>query len=322
MYTKILGTGSYLPPQVRSNADLERMVETSDEWIRERTGIRERRIAGATESVTTMGHEAALKALEAAGISAEQLDMIICGTTSADNAYPSSACEIQALLGAHGCPAFDVAAACSGFMFALSIADQFIKSGQCKHILVIGADALSRHCDPDDRTTLILFGDAAGAAIVGASEEPGVLSTHIHSDGRFGDLLKTRVPKRNKDVQLEADQADYLIMKGNEVFKQAVTRLAEVVEQALEHNGMAKSDIDWLVPHNANFRILKATAKKLGLPMEQVVMTLEEHGNTSAASVPVALDMAIRDGRIQRGQTLLLEAFGAGFAWGAAVVKY
>ncbi|MBW3138496.1 beta-ketoacyl-ACP synthase III [Ferrimonas balearica] len=322
MYTKILGTGSYLPPQVRTNADLERMVDTSDEWIRERTGIRERRIAGATESVTTMGHEAALKALEAAGVAADELDMIIVGTTSADNAYPSSACEIQSLLGSNGCPAFDVAAACSGFMFALSVADQFIKTGQCKKVLVIGADALSRHCDPDDRTTLILFGDAAGAAVVGASEEPGVLSTHIHSDGRFGDLLKTRVPKRNKDVQLEAEQGDYLIMKGNEVFKQAVTRLAQVVEQALEHNGMAKSDIDWLVPHNANFRILKATAKKLGLPMERVVMTLEEHGNTSAASVPVALDMAIRDGRIQRGQTLLLEAFGAGFAWGAAVVKY
>ncbi|ADN75599.1 3-oxoacyl-(acyl-carrier-protein) synthase III [Ferrimonas balearica DSM 9799] len=322
MYTKILGTGSYLPPQVRTNADLERMVDTSDEWIRERTGIRERRIAGATESVTTMGHEAALKALEAAGVAADELDMIIVGTTSADNAYPSSACEIQSLLGSNGCPAFDVAAACSGFMFALSVADQFIKTGQCKKVLVIGADALSRHCDPDDRTTLILFGDAAGAAVVGASEEPGVLSTHIHSDGRFGDLLKTRVPKRNKDVQLEAEQGDYLIMKGNEVFKQAVTRLAQVVEQALEHNGMAKSDIDWLVPHNANFRILKATAKKLALPMERVVMTLEEHGNTSAASVPVALDMAIRDGRIQRGQTLLLEAFGAGFAWGAAVVKY
>ncbi|GAA4879693.1 beta-ketoacyl-ACP synthase III [Ferrimonas pelagia] len=320
MHTKILGTGSFLPAQVRTNADLERMVDTSDEWILERTGIRERRIAGADESVSTMGHQAALKALEAAGVDASELDMIICGTTSADNAFPSAACDIQALLGSVGCPAFDVSAACSGFIFALSVADQFIKTGQCRKILVIGADALSRQCDPEDRTTIILFGDGAGAAVVGASDEPGILSTHIHSDGRQGELLKTPHASRSKDP-VQSDN-DYLIMKGNEVFRQAVTRLSQVVVESLEANNMQKSDIDWLVPHNANFRILKATAKKLSMSMDQVVVTLEKHGNTSAASVPIALDMAVRDGRIQRGQTLLLEAFGAGFAWGAAVVKY
>ncbi len=320
MHTKILGTGSYLPAQIRTNADLERMVDTSDEWILERTGIRERRIATEGETVVTMGHQAALRALEAAAVAPGDLDMVICGTTSAENTFPAAACEIQALLGAGDCPAFDLSAACSGFLFALSVADQFIKSGQCRRILVLGADALTTQCDPDDRSTIILFGDGAGAVVVGASDEPGILSTHIHSDGRHADLLKTAQPSRSKAASPRQD--DYLVMKGNEVFRHAVTRLSSVVEQALEANQMAKSDIDWLVPHNANYRILKATAKKLGLPMDQVVLTLEHHGNTSAASVPIALDIAVRDGRIQRGQTLLLEAFGAGFAWGAALVKY
>ncbi|SHH22318.1 beta-ketoacyl-ACP synthase III [Ferrimonas marina] len=320
MHTKILGTGSYLPAQVRTNADLERMVDTSDEWILERTGIRERRIAANGETVATMGYQASLKAIEAAGIDASEIDMIVCGTTSAENAFPAAACEIQASLGLTGCPAFDVSAACSGFLFALSVADQFVKSGQCRKVLVIGADALSSQCDPDDRTTIILFGDGAGAAVVGASEAPGILSTHIHSDGSQAELLKTANPSRSKAAQQRQD--DYLVMKGNEVFRHAVTRLAQVVEEALDANQMVKSDIDWLVPHNANYRILKATAKKLSLSMDQVVLTLEHHGNTSAASVPIALDMAVRDGRIQRGQTLLLEAFGAGFAWGAAVIKY
>ncbi|QIZ76049.1 beta-ketoacyl-ACP synthase III [Ferrimonas lipolytica] len=321
MYTKILGTGSYLPSQVRSNADLEQMVDTTDDWIVERTGIRERRIASAGENVSTMSYQAALKAIEAAGIDASEIDLIINGTCSAPNAFPSSACEVQAMLGIQGGAAFDVAAACSGFIYALSIADQFIKTGAVKKALVIGSDILSEVCDPEDRSTIILFGDGAGAVVVGASEEPGILSTHIHADGQHGSLLCAGRPTRSKDPKVTGAE-DYMQMKGNEVFRHAVSRLAQVCQQALEHNNMDKSELDWLVPHNANYRILKATAKKLGMSMDQVVLTLENHGNTSAASVPIALDMAVRDGRIQRGHTLMLEAFGGGFAWGAAVVKY
>ncbi|TKB58463.1 beta-ketoacyl-ACP synthase III [Ferrimonas aestuarii] len=321
MHTKILGTGSYLPTQIRTNADLEKMVDTSDEWILERTGIRERRIATGDETVSTMSHRAAEKALEAAGLTADDLDMIIVGTCSAPNSFPSAACEVQHLLGATDIPAFDVAAACSGFIYALSIADNFIKAGTCNNILVVGADVLADMCDPDDRTTVILFGDGAGAAVVGRSEQPGVLSTHIKADGKHGPLLKVKAPKRSKQEHITSSE-EYMFMKGNDVFKHAVTRLAQVVDETLEHNNMDRSEIDWLVPHNANYRILKATAKKLGMGMDQVVLTLEHHGNTSAASVPIALDVAVRDGRIQRGQVLLLEAFGAGFAWGSALIKY
>ncbi|WP_028118071.1 beta-ketoacyl-ACP synthase III [Ferrimonas senticii] len=322
MYTKILGTGSFLPAQVRSNADLEKMVDTSDDWILERTGIRERRIAAANENVTTMSVEAAKRAIEAAGIDVNEIDLIVSGTCSAPNAFPSSACEVQAALGiTNGCPAMDVAAACSGFIYALDIADKFIRTGSAKKALVIGADILSEVCDPEDRSTIILFGDGAGAVVVGASEEPGILSTHIHGDGRHGALLRAGRPTRSKEPTVSGAE-DYMFMEGNAVFKHAVTRLAQVCEQALEHNGMEKSELDWLVPHNANFRILQATAKKLGMSMDQVVVTLDQHGNTSSASVPIALDMAVRDGRIQRGHNLMLEAFGAGFVWGAAVIKY
>ncbi|MGB0893452.1 MAG: beta-ketoacyl-ACP synthase III [Parashewanella sp.] len=325
MHTKILGTGSYLPVQVRSNQDLEQMVETSDQWIVERTGISERRIAAMDESVSSMGYQAALNALEMAGLEAEDLDMIICGTTSGENAFPASACEIQAMLGLNTIPAFDVAAACSGFIYSLSIADQFIKGGVHKKILVIGADVLSRFCEPDDRSTIILFGDGAGAAIVGASDEPGIISTHIYADGRQGDLLKCAFPLRPHESAkaLETEKAlSYMTMKGNDVFKVAVTKLSHVVQETLRLNNIEKSDIDWLVPHQANFRIINATAKKLGMSLDKVVLTLAKHGNTSAASVPIALDEAVRDGRIQRGQTLLLEAFGAGFAWGSALVRF
>ncbi|TKB48996.1 ketoacyl-ACP synthase III [Ferrimonas sediminicola] len=321
MHTKILGTGSYLPTQIRTNADLEKMVDTSDEWILERTGIRSRHIASGDETVSTMSHRAAVKALEMAGIDASELDMIVCGTCSAPNSFPSAACEVQQMLGISGIPAFDVAAACSGFIYALAVADQFVKSGACNKVLVIGADALADMCDPDDRTTIILFGDGAGAAVVGASEEPGVLSTHIHADGRQGPLLKAVAPARSKTPRATPSE-EYMFMKGNEVFKHAVTRLAEVVEETLAANQMERDEIDWLVPHNANYRILKATAKKLNMGMDQVVLTLAEHGNTSAASVPIALDVAVRDGRIQRGQVLLLEAFGAGFAWGSALIRF
>jgi len=317
MFSKILGTGSYLPSQVRTNADLEKMVDTNDEWIITRTGIKERRIAGKDETVATMGYHAAVNAIEMAGIDKNDIDMIILATTSSSHTFPSSACQVQAQLGIKGGPAFDIAAACSGFMFGLSIADQYIKSGMCKNVLVIGSDALTRACDPTDRSTIIIFGDGAGAVVVGASEEPGILSTHIYSDGEHGPLLSLPVPKNGAESE---DQ--WLYMAGNEVFKVAVTQLSKLVKDTLAANNMDKSELDWLVPHQANHRIITATAKKLSLPMEQVVVTLDRHGNTSAASVPSALDEAVRDGRIKRGQTILLEAFGGGFTWGSALVRF
>lgn len=319
MNSKILGTGSYLPAAVRTNADLEQMVETSNDWIVERTGIRERRIAGAEETVATMSYGAALRALEAAGIDAQQLDMIVLATTSGDNAFPAAACEVQAMLEVPGIPAFDLAAACAGFSYALSVADQFIRNGQASHILVIGADALSRMCEPGDRSTIILFGDGAGAVVLGASEEPGILSTHLHADGRYGELLK--LPQRQRGVS-GSEMDAYMSMKGNEVFKVAVSRLSEIVTQTLAANGIDKSELDWLVPHQANYRIINATARKLNMSLDRVILTLDKHGNTSAASVPIALDEGVRDGRIQRGHLVLLEAFGGGFAWGSALVRF
>ncbi len=319
MYSRIIGTGSYFPEQIRTNADLEKLVDTSDSWIRERTGITARHIANKHETVAMMGAKAAEKAIAMAGITPSDLDMIIMGTTSNSVALPSAACLTQQYLNIPNIPAFDVAAACSGFIYGLSIADQYIKSGMCKRILIIGADVLSQLCDPKDRTTSILFGDAAGACILEASEEAGILSTHLHADGNFQPLLGCDAPIRGD--ALSVDKA-YMYMSGNEVFKIAVTKLSEIVNTTLKHNNMEKSEIDWLVPHQANLRIIAATAKKLSLPMERVVVTLDKHGNTSAATIPTALDIAIRDGRIQRGQTLLLEAFGSGFTWGSALIKY
>ncbi|CAM3652395.1 3-oxoacyl-[acyl-carrier-protein] synthase 3 protein 1 [Vibrio aerogenes CECT 7868] len=316
MYSKILGTGSYLPSHVRTNADLEKMVETSDEWIVTRTGIKERRIAAEDETVADMAYIAAENAIEMSGISKDDIDMIIVATTSSRHTFPSSACEVQDKLNIKGCPAFDIAAACSGFMYALSVADQHIKSGMCKNVLVIGSDALSKACEPTDRSTVIIFGDGAGAVVLGRSEEPGILSTHIYADGEYGPLLTLEVPQNG------GDSDKWLHMAGNEVFKVAVTQLARLVKDTLAANNMDKSQLDWLIPHQANLRIISATAKRLSLPMEQVVVTLDKHGNTSAASVPSALDEAVRDGRIQRGQTLLLEAFGGGFTWGSALVVY
>ncbi|NCT48347.1 MAG: ketoacyl-ACP synthase III [Paraglaciecola sp.] len=319
MNSRIIGTGSYYPSEVRTNADLATMVDTSDEWITDRTGIKERRIIGANETAATMGVEASKKAIEAAGIDAKTIDMIVCATTSGRYALPSTACEIQKALDLDGIPAFDVAAACAGYCYALSVADQYIKSGMAKRILVIGTDCLSRLIDPKDRTMVILFGDAAGATIIEASEEPGILSTHIHAAGSYGDLLYVGNPERGNELSVHQNWG---VMKGNEVFKVAVNKLSEVVEQTLAANQLKKSDLDWLVPHQANFRIIKATAKKLEMSLDQVVITLEKYGNTSAATVPTALDAAIRDGRIKRGQTLLLEAFGGGFAWASALVRY
>ncbi|MBG3079095.1 ketoacyl-ACP synthase III [Proteus mirabilis] len=317
MYTKILGTGSYLPVQVRTNADLEKMVETSDEWIVTRTGINERRIATEEETVAVMGAGAAEKALEMSGIDKQDIGLIVVATTSGSHAFPSAACQIQNALGINDCIAFDVAAACSGFVYALSIADQFIKAGSVKHALVIGADRLSHALDPNDRGTIILFGDAAGAAVVGASEDEGIISTHLHSDGRFGDLLA--LPYQRKENE---DLPAYVTMAGNEVFKVAVRELAHIVDETLEANNIDKSELDWLVPHQANLRIISATAKKLDMTMDKVVVTLDRHGNTSAASVPTALDEAVRDNRIQRGQLILLEAFGGGFTWGSALIRF
>ncbi|MEP4889620.1 MAG: beta-ketoacyl-ACP synthase III [Aliiglaciecola sp.] len=319
MYSRIIGTGSYYPAEVRSNADLELMVDTTDEWITDRTGIKERRIIGADETAATMGYEASLKAIEAAGIDKNSIDMIVCATTSGRYALPSTACEIQKALGIDGIPAFDIAAACAGYCYALSVADQYIKSGMVKRILVLGTDCLSRMINPEDRSMVILFGDAAGATILEASEEPGILSTHINAAGSYGDLLQIGHVQHGNEQSVHENWGS---MKGNEVFKVAVTKLSEVVELTLKANNMQKSDLDWLVPHQANFRIIKATAKKLEMSLDQVVLTLEDYGNTSAATVPTALDKAIRDGRIKRGQNLLLEAFGGGFAWAAALVKY
>lgn len=319
MYSRIIGTGSYFPSQVRTNADLETMVETTDEWIIERTGIKERRIIADNETVATMGAQAALKAIEAAGIDKNSIDMIVMATTSAARALPSAACEVQRELDIPGIPAFDVAAACAGFCYALSIADQYVKSGMAKRVLVIGADCLSRLMSPEDRSMVILFGDAAGAVILEASEQPGILSTHIHADGKYSELLYVDNPIRGDEASVHNSWG---AMKGNEVFKVAVTRLSEVVEQTLSANQMDKSQIDWLVPHQANLRIISAVARKLDMSMEQVVINLDRYGNTSAATVPTALDEAVRDGRIQRGQTILLEAFGSGFAWASALIRY
>lgn len=317
MFTKIIGTGSYLPSQVRTNADLEKMVETSDEWIVTRTGIRERRIAAPDETVATMGSQAAQRALEMVGIDASDVGLIIVATTSSSHAFPSSACMIQQMLDIKDCAAFDLAAACAGFTYALSVADQYIKNGAVKHALVIGADVLARTLDPNDRGTIILFGDGAGAVVLGQSEEQGIISTHLHADGRYAQLLT--LPYQDRAQQ---DQPAYLTMAGNEVFKVAVTELAHIVDETLQANNLDREMLDWLVPHQANLRIISATAKKLGMTMDKVVVTLDRHGNTSAASVPGALDEAVRDGRIKRGQLILLEAFGGGFTWGSALVRF
>ncbi|MEI6897938.1 MAG: beta-ketoacyl-ACP synthase III [Psychromonas sp.] len=318
MNSKIIGTGSYLPLTVRSNVDLEQMVETTDEWITTRTGIKERRIANADETIAFMGKEAGLNALQAANLTAQDLDLIIVATTSNHNAFPSAACEVQNLLGIYDIPAFDISAACAGFAYALSVADNFIKAGGAKNILVIGADALAGTCDPTDRGTIILFGDGAGAVIVTASVDEGIISTHINADGRFGELLK--LPNVQRGNAGNVNDA-YLSMAGNEVFKVAVKKLSQIVVDTLSANNIQKDQLDWLVPHQANKRIITATAKKLGMSMDKVILTLEGHGNTSAASVPLAFDEGVRSGKIKPGHLVLLEAFGGGFTWGSALVR-
>ena len=321
IYSRIAGTGSYLPEKVLTNQDLEKMVDTSDEWIQSRTGIRERHIAAEGETTSDLGYHAAVRALEAAGIDASQLDMIVVGTTTPDLIFPSTACLIQAKLGASGCPAFDVNAACSGFVFALSVADKFIRSGDARHVLVIGAETLTRIVDWTERTTCVLFGDGAGAVVLKADEDTGILSTHLHSDGSKKELLWNPVGVSAGFGEGE-NARGAILMQGNDVFKYAVKALDSVVDETLEANALTKDDLDWLIPHQANLRIIEATAKRLEMSMDQVVVTVDKHGNTSSASVPMALDHAVRSGRVERGQLLLLEAFGGGFTWGSALLRY
>ena len=316
MNSRILSTGSYLPSYIRTNAELEKMVDTSDEWIVTRSGIRERRIAAADETVATMGFEAAKNAIEAAQINPQDIELIIVATTSHSQAYPSAACQVQGLLNIDDAISFDLAAACTGFIYALSVADQFIRAGKVKKALVIGSDLNSRKLDETDRSTVVLFGDGAGAVILEASEQEGIISTHLHASADKNNALVLAQPERG------IEKSGYIEMQGNETFKLAVRELSNVVEETLLANNLDKKDLDWLVPHQANLRIITATAKKLEMDMSQVVVTLDKYANNSAATVPVALDEAVRDGRIQRGQLLLLEAFGGGWTWGSALVRF
>ncbi len=324
VYARIRGTGSYLPERVMTNRELEALVDTSDEWIRERTGICQRHIAAPGETCGDLSTAAARCALDAAGIPAESIDLVILATSTPDQVFPSTACLIQQRLGIPGGSiAFDVAAACSGFVYALDIANRFVKTGGARRALVIGAETFSRILNWEDRSTCVLFGDGAGAVVLERSESAGVLSTHLHADGRQEPLLN--VPwgvAKGYDTVFDDPAAGKVTMRGNEVFKVAVRTLGAVVDETLAANGLGRGDIDWLVPHQANIRIMAATARKLGMPMERVVVTVDRHGNTSAASIPLALDVAVRDGRIQPGQVLLLEAFGAGFTWGSALIRY
>ncbi|MBD3654271.1 beta-ketoacyl-ACP synthase III [Kangiella sp.] len=318
-YSKILGMGSYLPEKVLTNADLEKMVDTTDAWITERTGIKKRHIAADDQSASDLGVEAAKKAIENSGIEATDIDMIIVGTATPDKMFPSVACYIGHALGIGGVPAFDITTACPGFVYGLSIADQFIKTGHRKNVLVVGTEVLSRLVNWDDRSTCVIFGDGAGAAVVTSSEEPGILSTHIHADGGYGDLLYCNNGLRGQLGEFPEPQ---IVMRGNEVFKVAVKTLSQIVDETLEANNMQKEDIDWLIPHQANIRIIQATAKKLGASMDKVVVAVDRHGNTSSASIPLAMCEAIEDGRIKRGDVCLLESFGGGFTWGSALIKY
>lgn len=325
-YTVISGTGSYLPEKVVTNADLEKIVDTTDEWIVTRSGIKERRMAAPEQATSDLATEAARKALEMAEVKAEELDLIIVATLSPDHFFPSTAGLVQRNLGAARAAAFDLEAACTGFIYALAIGDAFIRNGTYRNVLVIGAEVLTKFIDWEDRSTCVLFGDGAGAAVLqpDQSGQRGILSTHLHCDGRHAELLYvpagvSRMPTTHEVLDKKLNTVK---MQGNDVFKVAVTKLAEVVEEVLEKNGLSEEDIDFLVPHQANLRIIQATARKLKLPMEKVVVTVDRHGNTSAASVPLALDEIVRSGKIRSGDRVLLEAFGGGLTWGAALVRW
>jgi len=316
IFSKIIGVGSYLPKNLLTNKDLEKSLDTTDEWIISRTGIKERHIVGPNEHTTDLAFEAARNAINNASINAKEIDLIIVATTTPDKIFPSTACNVQTKLGIKNCPAFDVQAVCSGFIYALSIADKFIKTNSAKNILVIGADSMSKITDYTDRSNAILWGDGAGAVVLSASNEQGILSTHIHADGQHEELL--HVPKTNVGNKIQQT----IEMKGSQVFKIAVNTLDKIVDEALIANQLKKEDIDWLVPHQANIRILEATAKKLEMSMDKVIVTIDRHGNTSAASIPLALDDGIKSGKIKSGHLLLMEAFGGGFTWGSALIRY
>lgn len=318
MFSRIIGTGSYLPEKVLTNRDLESTVDTSDDWIVTRTGIRQRHIAADDQLASDLGFEAARRAIAAAGISSEDLGLIIVATTTADMIFPSTACILQAKLGVHTAPAFDVQAVCSGFVYALSTADLFIRSGQCRYALVVGAEVYSRILDWSDRSTCVLFGDGAGAVVLAAGDTPGLIASRLHADGSYSGILSVPGQICHGGVRGKP----FVTMEGNAVFKFAVKVLSEVVEEVLQAGNLDKSAIDWLIPHQANLRIIEATARRLGLPMERVVVTVERHANTSAASIPLALDEAVRDGRIRPGQHVVLEAVGGGFAWGACLLNW
>ena len=307
MYSKIIGTGGYLPNKILTNKDLESIVDTTDEWIVERTGIKQRHIAEEKETTSSMAIEASVDAIKSANIKQEDIDLIIVATTTPDQIFPSTACIVQNKLNIIA-PAFDVQAACTGFIYALSVADNYIRTGMSKNVLVIGSEKYSNILDWSDRSTCVLFGDGAGAVVLSAQESEGIISSHIHADGQYKDLLSV--------------EDNCIKMKGNEVFKVAVNTLSKLVDETLSKNNMDKTSIDWLVPHQANLRIIKAAAKKLSMSIDQVVVTVDNHANTSAASIPLALNEAVKDGRIQRDQVILLEAFGSGFTWGSVLLRY
>jgi 3-oxoacyl-[acyl-carrier-protein] synthase-3 len=317
IYSRIAGTGSYLPKKIITNQDLEKMVDTTDEWIRTRTGIERRHIAADGETTVDLAEHAARRALKAAGVAPEAVDFIAFGTTTPDLIFPNCGTLLQKRLGCRGVPAFSLETACAGFMYALSIADKYVRCGEARRALVIGAETLSRITDWTDRGTAVLFADGAGAVVLEPADTPGVLSTHLHSDGEYHNLLYC-----GSGVSKGFEPKVAISMAGSEVFKVAVTKLGQVVDETLAANGLERAALDWLVPHQANIRIIQATARKLEMPMERVIVTVQDHGNTSAASVPLALDVAVRDGRIRRGELLLLEAFGGGFTWGSALVRY
>lgn len=318
MYSRVIGTGSYLPEKILTNRDLEKMVDTSDEWIRSRTGIAQRHIATDDQMASDLALNASREAMKAAKVDAGEIDLIIVATTTPDVIFPSTACILQDKLGVKDCAAFDVQAVCSGFIYALATADMFIRAGKYRTALVVGAEVYSRILDWSDRSTCVLFGDGAGAVVLTRSDCPGIISSHLHADGSYKDILTAPGSFSRGRIQ----GSPFVMMEGNAVFKFAIKVLEDVVREALAENNLEVSDIDWLIPHQANIRIIISTAKKLGLPMEKVVATLDKHGNTSAASIPLALDVAVRDGRIQSGQHVLLEGVGGGFTWGAVLISW
>jgi 3-oxoacyl-[acyl-carrier-protein] synthase III len=318
MYSRIIGTGSYLPERVLTNQDLEKMVDTSDDWIRTRTGITQRHIAREDQSASDLAMLASLNAMAAAGVTSKDIDLIIVATTTPDMVFPSTACILQDKLGVENCPAFDVQAVCSGFVYALATADMFVSSGKCRNALVVGSEIYSRILDWNDRSTCVLFGDGAGAVVLSQSNEPGILSSHLHASGTYRDVLS--VPGSISGGTIRGNP--YINMDGGAVFKFAVKVLEDVVHEAVAKNQLQTSDIDWLIPHQANIRIIRSTAQKLGISLDKVVITVDKHGNTSAASIPLALDIAVRDGRIHKDQLVMLEGVGGGFTWGAVLLRW